>query len=402
MEEALTGAMETGGAQVAPPTAFPSAPTAVHVGTPTPANLSPLGRKLAEHRTLAGAGVSSKVKETGWGYEELPPTKPSRKKQALIGLLQGAMIGGATGDPWKALGAAGTGAVAGAISPTLMQAFTRQQELDAQENSIKGMQEVEFNQARIAETQAQAQQRAAQPQMEVYTDPQSGEQYTLKSGEAARLAQRDRERAAKAAEEKDRYVDYVPPDAPPGTKARRIKESEAARLDEDYTQHQRRPPAAKPDRVINNQIWRPDADGIYHLAPGSPPPKTQRDIAAEKEGERSTERAAKGKQAAALFQKGHDYWKQAKAKRAEAAALPRSTPQRDDRITQLLREAIGLENKTREVQIKGDLLAAEAEAGPTASRSGRTIEGAIAAFKSAQKRDPTPDEIERMRAALNR
>lgn len=165
----------------------------VHVGQRVPTGSSALEQKLARYNTLSGAGEDSKVKRTDWGYEEMPPALggPSRKKQALVGLLQGlAQAGQATGgNPWGTLAGGLTGMAAGAISPRTMQAFTRQQELDKLQGEIGTEQKMEMGNAQISETLAQASQRRADAEMVDYTDPESGETYQVPAKQISRVKQ---------------------------------------------------------------------------------------------------------------------------------------------------------------------------------------------------------------------
>lgn len=301
-------------------------------------------------------------------------------------------MAGQSGDPWAALGGAATGAAAGGISPRLMQAFTRQQELDRLAGDISTELSLQGKQAQVEATIAQPELRALQIQRQIDLDAQRNED-------------RDASRALREKRDERAY-----------TQAQQANELRARQF-EETGRHNRamenRPTGSQSnEHTVNGAIYRKDENGVYHLAPGSPPPAPRRDIPGEKEDERSRERYEKGQLARSLYDKGSAYWRQAQEKREAARKLGIGSdgqPSRiaatrnEDAIKQLIREAEGLEAKTREVQIEGDKAAAVADSGPQASRpdsGGRTIEGAIEAFKAAKKRAPTADEIARMRKAL--
>lgn len=369
-----------------PATGYPAGPAAVptatmpqiHLGAPV-ANSGSLADRLANLRALRGADPSVDVQRTPWGYEEVAPTRehPSRLRQALAGALQGAALGG-QGGAWQALGGALTGAAAGGISPRLMQALARKQEVDRLTGEVGQEQQIALRNAQIGTEMAQGEYAAARPSIElsrIYQQQQEAE-------ERARI-QREEEAGRNR------------------RGAATITESAATRAErERHNRAMEGKPTGSNERNLNGAIYRKDENGIWQLAPGSPAP---RDIPSEKAGEKATERSTKSRQAAALYSKGADYWQQAQSKRREADQLGSSPTLRitnKERIDQLNREAAALEKETRDVQQKGDLLAAEGESGPAASSSGRTIEGAIEAFKRKLNRAPTQAEIDRMKAAL--
>lgn len=347
----------------APPTLeTPQQPGPVHVGQQSGVGRSPLGRKLDEYRALSDADVGNKVKRTDWGYEEQPPGErtPSRTKQALMGALQGFILAGqqSKGDPWATLGGLGTGAAAGAVSPKLMQAYTRDQELDRLRGDITGDQKMELGNAQISETMAQADARRAEPYL--------------------RAAQLERQEANDQAAREERVLTRQQRDE--DTRIRRERADEAIR----HNKAMETRPTGADEREVNGAIYRKDANNVWRLAPGSPPP---RDMAREKRTEKDEENAAAEIEAGNLFAKGAEYWDQAQKKREQADKLPRTTPGYDQKVSQLLREAAGLESKTHEVQLKGDGLAAKAKAGATAAANTPTKGGA---FNLRQWKDDHP------------
>lgn len=363
----------------------PIKPTPPFMGERT-TGLSPLGKLLAQHRALRTAPVSSKVVDQAEGFEILPPEKLSRGKQTLVGLLQGANIAAQThkGDPWATLGGAATGAVTGGVSPAMVAALTRQQEIDRVGGQAEQQAGLDLAAARIGGVEAQAEYDRVRPLIEAARIQQQQDTSNARIG-ATREATAARSAAAAEA-----------------NRARIAANAERER----HNRAVEGKPTGTNERTVNGAIYRKDNEGVWRIAPGSPAPAPRRDIPGEKATDRQREATEKGRQAEALYRKGSEYWDQAKAKRAEAAQLGSSVVGRTtnkDTITRLTREAEGLEAKTREVQLKGDLLAAESEGvekggGP----GGRTLEGAVEAFKRSQKRDPTPEELERMRAALER
>lgn len=384
---------------LAPPTTRPrtvSAPSPasppVHIGVDLPRNSSRLQQLMAERQALSTADPGSKVERRDWGYEELPPEQsPSRLRQLGIGAAQGAMIAGRGGDPWGTLAGAAVGAITGGVSPQLMQAFMRRQELDRNAGELATEEQLRLREAQIGETMAQTEQRRLEPYLKA-------EELRAQN---ARFEATERGRNTRAAASNQTRMDA----------ASKSNELRAKALEETQRHNkaiENRPPSNT--RTVANTIFERDADGVWRVAPGAPPPFTPADAArAEREGVRSEDRTEKGRQAEALFRKGSEYWDQAKAKREEARRLglgPDGNPSRiaartnEDTITRLTREAEKLEEKTRDVQVKGDMLAAESESGPKASNGGRTIEGAVEAFRKAKGRAPTAEEVARMKKAL--
>jgi hypothetical protein len=241
-----------------------------------------------------------------------------------------------------------------------MQAFTRRQELDRVTGDAATEQSLQLRNAQIGETMAQAEQRRLEPFLKAEELRAQNERFEA--------TERGRNQRA---------------DATNKTRVQTAAESNELRKKE-FEERQRHNLATenKPTsntRTVANTIFERDDDGVWRVAPGAPPPFTPADMrTAEREGERSTERDEKGRQAKALFEKGAQYWDQAKQKREEARQLglgPDGNPSRiratqnDDSIKRLMREAEKLEEKTRDVQVQGDLLAAQSESGPAAQPS---------------------------------
>lgn len=182
------------------PTSQPVPP--VRIGQQVQPDAGNLERLMAERQALSTADPASKVRRTDWGYEQQPPEQsPSRLKHALIGALQGAAMGGRGGDPWAALGGAATGAAAGGISPNLMQAFLRRQEMDRNAADMAGEQALQLRHAQIGETVAQAEQRRIQPALEMEKLRRQEEQADeLEAGRNRRADQANRTRSQTAAE----------------------------------------------------------------------------------------------------------------------------------------------------------------------------------------------------------
>ena len=149
------------------PVADPRPPA--RMGVEVPANASNLQRLMAQHTALSQADPSSPVRRADWGYEELPPERsPSRLRHAGMGAATGAILAGQAtkGDPWGTLAGAAVGALTGGISPALMQAFQRRQELDQSTGDLAAEQSLQLRNAQIGETLAQADQRRLDPLIE--------------------------------------------------------------------------------------------------------------------------------------------------------------------------------------------------------------------------------------------
>jgi hypothetical protein len=365
----------------------------VHVGTEVPADTSRLQQLLAERQPLSDANPASPVRRTDWGYEQLPPEQsPSRFRHAGIGAGQGAIIAGQAtqGDPWGTLAGTVIGALTGGISPDLIQAFTRRTELDRNAGELSTEQKLQLQNAQIGETVAQAEQRRMEPYLRAEELRAQNDRFeATEAGRMARAEASNKTRVQTAAE---------------ANKARQATLAETMRHNRAVEGR----PTGTNERTVNGAIYAKDKDGVWRLAPGSPAP--QPSVAQRRSTEKADDRTEKGRQAQSLYQKGSDYWDQAQQKREEARRLgagPDGNPSRlaatrnEEAIRRLNREAEQLESKTREVQIRGDMLAAEAESGPASSGGGgRTLEGAVNAFRKKFNREPTAEETARMKKAL--
>lgn len=186
-----------------PPSGMGNIPTSMpsQIGVPTGGStvgLSPLGKLLAERRALQNAPLSSNVIDEGNRFEITPPEQsPSRVRNAIAGALQGAALAGQAnnGDPWATLGAAGTGAAAGAISPKLMQSFLRKQALDRQAGEIGQQMGIDAGVAKIQGTLADAAYTAIRPEIEMARIEQQEAESTARIGATDRATQQ-RGRAA--------------------------------------------------------------------------------------------------------------------------------------------------------------------------------------------------------------
>lgn len=354
-----------------------------HIGVASPAGRSPLGRKLDEYRARSEASPDSKVTETGWGYEEAPPSPhgPSRLKKALEGFLTMGAMAGANGPTEGAagrfLGGGIAGGATGAVKSSLMQKFQRDTELGQLRDDIGGDQSIEMKNAQIAD-------EASKPELNSLRI-----QNTLNE---ALLRERDREADNTRA---DRLATATEGSATERARHNKVMEN--------------KPSGSGPkEHVIHGQIWRPDSEGVYRVVPGSPAADPSPTAIAQ--GEKAAARTAKSNQAKALFQKGSEYWNQAQARRKEADAIQNATNPNGTKkaffsdaelakIKALTREAEGLEAKTREVQLKGDGLAAEAESEPEVPSPATPAVGKTFNLKAWKADHPnaTPTEIEAKR-----
>lgn len=122
-----------------------------------PAKRGSYSDRMAQIDMLRRAPVTSDVerREKG-GFQAQIPKKPSRLKQILVGLGQGAIIGASKTGTWQgALGGAATGGVSGGVSPRLMKAFTRDQEIRRLQGQLDDDMELQKGQAALEGIQAQ-------------------------------------------------------------------------------------------------------------------------------------------------------------------------------------------------------------------------------------------------------
>lgn len=327
---------------------------------------------------LEEAPLGSKVERGVSGnFEVGAPKKPSRLMKALEGALSAAAMAGASGPTegtaGRMLGGAAVGGIGGGVKPRLVEKFQRENELAQLRGEIGEDQGIAYKDAQIAGAKAQPELRELQVKNTI------NESLLREQDRRA-----DNRRADTAIGETKRATDE---------RIRHNKELE-------------KKPGARPTRTLNGQIWEKDDDGVWKVGKGSPPPTPPKPAAStaaadERRAVRSEKKAAAGREAAALYKKGSDYWDQAQAKRKEAETLSAKKFQTDAEkatIARLNREAEGLEAKTREVQIKGDGLAAESEGTDEAPQS---TGGTRKSFNlGAWKRDhpaATPAEVEAKR-----
>jgi hypothetical protein len=356
----------------------------IRVGTPVAENTSRLGRLMAERETLGNADVSSAVRKTPWGYEVQPPEQsPSRTKQALLGVLHGAnQAAQATGgDPWATLAGAGTGGAAGAISPRLMQAFTRKQEMDRVTGDVVTEQTIQARNAAIAADIAQPELRALQIQRQIDQDRMANEDRDADRAirdrtattRATQAEEANRQRKArleetmrhnKAMEGKTAATEEI---TVAGRKFK-VSPSTAARILESRTTAANKPDKERVESQIEVDLETEAAED--HLTKR----KAADDQASQLRAERDKLTAGVG-----LVRN-----------KAKIAEVDRQIAQAEKEATYRQKEADDAFARARKAQSKA-----------SAKPSGRTIEGAIEAFKKAKGRAPTADEIERMRTALN-
>ena len=97
--------------------------------------LSSTQKAAAKLRTLRDAAPESAVRDTGSGYEILPPERMGRGAGAGRGALE-MMRAGAPAGPGGMLGASIFGSILGAVSPERIQTLRRQREIGTAENEM--------------------------------------------------------------------------------------------------------------------------------------------------------------------------------------------------------------------------------------------------------------------------
>jgi hypothetical protein len=186
------------------PTTGPPIPVPARMGVEVPRNSSRLQDLLARHTALSQADPGSPVRRRDWGYEELPPEQsPSRLRHAGTGAAHGAMIAGQAtkGDPWGTLAGAAVGALTGGVSPALMQAFMRRQELDQSTGDLAAEQGLQLRNAQIGETVAQTEQRRLEPYLKAEELRAQNERFeATERGRSERATAAETGRSARAAE----------------------------------------------------------------------------------------------------------------------------------------------------------------------------------------------------------
>lgn len=391
----------------APPPVPTFNPTGVpRPGGPVPANQQPdvrvgsqvqpgagnLERLMAERQALATADPSSQVRRTGWGYEQQPPEQsPSRLKQALIGGLQGAAMAGRGGNVWETLGGAATGAAAGGISPQLMQAFTRRQELDRNAADMAGEQALQLRHAQIGETVAQAEQRRVQPILELEKLRRAEEQADeLEAGRNRRADQANRTRSQTAAETNRMRQERLAEQ----TRHNKAVEGKTAATEEITVAGRKfKVSPSTAARILESRSTaanKPDKERVES--------QLEADLETEAANDHLTKRREAEESASAL-----------RKERDDLSASPVAARRSEARIKELDRQIAQAEQEARYRQTEADNSFARARkakakggAGSSTAKptSGRTIEGAVEAFRKKVGREPTDEEVERMRRAL--
>lgn len=331
LEELLAAMGGLPGGPTTPPPP-PTGPMDLPMGGRTE-GLSPLGVLLAKRRGLQDAPLGSSVIQTPTGIDMTPPEQsPSRVKSAIGTALQAIAMTGGSGDPWQALGAGVTGAIAGGVSPELAQAFNRKLELDRNTGELGQQIGVERGVAGVEDLLAQAEYQRARPGIET-----------------ARIDQQ-------------RQADQGRIDATNRSTAQRHIAASAADADRDVEREYRHKRGLEGLDVQREGIGqrRTAAEESANIR------REANDIRREgneiRRGETARKTDVKSRQATSLYQKAEQHWNDAQAKRAEITKLsasPSSRVANKDTIARLEREAEGLENKTRSLQVEGDKLAAE-------------------------------------------
>jgi hypothetical protein len=166
-------------------------------------------RKQAELAIRERAAAGVKIRSHGDTIEEMPPEQsPSRWRQVLVGLGRGALAGAAGGQGLGgAIGGAITGGIIGGVSPNMMQALTRQDNIDRLRGDVATEQEMQLKGAQTGLAQAQAQADIARAQGEawkmrnsiagIYVNPRTGEVTRMDPKDAVERTQADQAQEGK-------------------------------------------------------------------------------------------------------------------------------------------------------------------------------------------------------------
>lgn len=363
-----------------PPTTGPAQPYKFdpHVGIET-AGMSRLGKRIAQIQALKEADPTANVSEEPWGYEEGPPQlHPSRKHQILMGLLQGAVIGGQRGLG-GALGGAAAGAGVGAVNPRLMAALTRQQNIDYLQRGVSADQALE---------EQQAQNIYAQQRPEIERDKlRSQVEHELALEEQARQNELGRNQRS-IAEIADRRA-----------------RSEAERKTQIDVANIRSRGGASGSGAIAAE-GKEDARQAEQDIPGV-------QGAISKWGEDNTRDAAWMKQvesdwnteALKQYKAAKDKYLPGMGAEPKLSEILDEVRRSDSRYADYERTKANYEQRTKDIneeQKKLETLNKERRGGKGKAARGTvsstnapkgTVEGAVAAFKAKMKRDPTPEEL---------
>lgn len=359
------------------------------MGVEVPTGASRLHDLLAQRQALSTADPGSKVRRTDWGYDIAPPEQsPSRFRHAGIGAAQGAIIAGqaSQGDPWATLAGTAVGALTGGVSPALIQAFTRRQELDRSTGDLSTEQKLQLQNAQIGETMAQAEQRRLEPLLRAEELRNQNERFeATERGRNDRAALSNRTRVATA---------------------ETSNKLRAAGLEETM-RHNRaveaRPGTATEEITVGGRTFRVSANTAARILEDRTTGRANKQSEARLESDLETEAANDH------LAKRQAAEENASRLRAERDTLAKGAGARtnEPRIKELDRQIAQEEVEARYRQKEADESFARARkaqarsaASPSNSGESRTIEGAIEAFKKAKGRAPTEEEVSRMRRAL--
>lgn len=365
----------------------------VRLGNPVSAGATNLERLMAQHATLAQADPSSKVKRTDWGYETMPPEQsPSRVRHAGMGAVQGAIMAGqaSKGDPWATLAGTAVGALTGGVSPALIQAFNRRLEQDQVAGDLATEQKLQLQNAQIGETVAQAEQRRMEPYLKAEELRAQNERFeATEAGRNRRADASNRTRVQTA------------------TEANKHRQSTLEETIRHNRAMENRPGAATEEITVGGRKFRVSANTAARILEERTKASTKPDKAEQDRYEASLEDALETEAANDHLGKRREAEESASALRAERDKLAAGVgaKRNESRIKELDRQIAQAEKEATYRQKEADdafmrARKAKAKAGGTSGR--RTIEGAVEEFRRTQKREPTPEEIERMRKALNR
>lgn len=371
----------------APPMAMPP----VRVGQQVNPAASNLQRLMAQRQVLATADPSSKVQQSDWGYEMTPPERtPSRGRGIASGALQGALIAGQSGNPWATLAGTAVGAITGGVSPRLIQAFTRRQEMDRNAADMSAEQALQLKNAQIGETEAQAEQRRIQPLLEAEKIRREEErtgmleegrnkraelgartrsQTAAEANKLRRESLEERQRHNKAIEGKTAATEEI---TVAGRKFK-VSPSTAARILESRTTAANKPDKERVESQLEVDLETEAAND--HLSKRREAEESASELRAERDKLSSSAVTAKRNE-------------------ARIKELDRQIAQAEKEATYRQSEADNAFMRARKAKAKVD---SQSTAKPT---GGRTIEGAVEAFRKKLGREPTAEEIARMRKAL--
>lgn len=175
-------------------------------------------RKGAELRARQeGAQYETGIRDTGTGFEVSPPKTRAetnswrnRLKQAGLGALHGIAMQRPGATMGELIGGAGGGAATGGISPRLVEAYSRQQQIDRLQGEVGQEQQLELGAAKIRDVQLNPELEMLRIQRQIANDESLQDYRTSRSGQAAsdsqqraeqfKRQQADRERRTRAIE----------------------------------------------------------------------------------------------------------------------------------------------------------------------------------------------------------